>query len=186
MIEYPNTEDKNNWSVFLFDCPKERVAKLIVPLFKHAKEIVPNSLPNYTMRDWARDSVKISFRVLRDKDDRETVQKLEKAIQVLLEKETIKPIINPKGEHAKISGWSKDSLPKCKAYSRLSEFVVKLADENLFEPSIRNEMRHLAINMLFMREAAKYPEPFSFFVDLISNQIIRQPYPLHIHREYRL
>lgn len=180
MSDFPNTEDADNWSVFLFDCPKAKVEIVIVMLFKKAKEIVPNGLPNYTMRSWDENSIKISLRVLRDKNDKKVVQKLESLIAELLRKKDIEPIINPKGENAKISGWSHAPLSKCKAYNRLSEFVVKLAEENLFNPNDRNEMRHLAINMLFMREAAKHSEWFAFFVDKISSHIFPQPYPNHI------
>ena len=182
MSDFPNTEDKDNWSVFLFDCPKEKVEKVIMMLFKSAKEIVPNSLPNYTMRWWYENSIKISFRVLRDKNNEEVVGRLEKSIEELLERELAENIVvNPRGEDAKISGWSKAPLQKCKAYNRLSEFVVKLAEENLFKPDNRNEMRHLAINMLFMREAAKRGELYAFFVDKISGNIYPQPFPNHVY-----
>jgi hypothetical protein len=175
MNELPDTEDKDNWSVFLFDCPKDRVEKLIVLGFKRVKEIVPNGLPNYTMRNWNQNSVKISLRVLRDKKKEAVVQKLEKLTVKLLRKEhATNIIVNPKGKDAKISGWSKAPLRKCKAYNRLSEFVVKLAEDKLFSFDDRNEMRHLAINMLFMREAII---PYPFFVDLLSGQPVAQPYP---------
>ena len=182
MSEFPDTEDKDNWSVFLFDCPKEKVEKVIVALFKSAKEIVPNSLPNYTMRLWNENSIKISFRVSRDRNNEEVVGRLEKSIEELLKKERAENIVvNPRGEDAKISGWSSAPLRKCKAYNRLSEFVVKLAEENLFKPEDRNEMRHLAINMLFMREAAKRGEWYAFFVDKISRGIFPQPFPNHVY-----
>jgi len=182
MSEFPDTEEKDNWSVFLFDCPKEKVEKVIVMLFKRAKEIVPNGLPNYTMRWWYENSIKISFRVLRDKNNETIVDRLEKSIKKLLEKELAENIVmNPRGEDAEISGWSSAPLEKCKAYNRLSEFVVKLAHENLFKPNDRNEMRHLAINMLFMREAAKHGEWYAFFVDKISGSIFPQPFPNHIY-----
>ena len=179
MNEFPDTEDKDNWSVFLFDCPKDRVERLIVLVFKRVKGIVPNGLPNYTMRHWSQNSVKISLRVLRDKKKEAVVQKLEKLTAKLLRKERATNIIvNPKGKDAQISGWSKAPLRKCKAYNRLSEFVVKLAEENLFQTDNRNEMRHLAINMLFMREAII---PYPFFVDLISGQSLAQPFPYQIN-----
>lgn len=181
MNEFPNTEDEGNWSTFLFDCPKGKVEKLVVTLFNRVKEIVPNSLPNYTMRFWDNNSIKISLRVLRDKNNKEAVQKLENSMACLLNNEGIKPIINPQGEDAQVSGWSKASLRKCKAYNRLSEFVVKLAEEELFQPEDRNEMRHLAINMLFMREAARAGEWNALFVDLISEKIFPQPFPFPIH-----
>jgi hypothetical protein len=181
MSEFPNTEDEDNWSVFFFDCPKDKVEKLIVMLFKRTKEIIPNSLPNYTMRSWSKNSIKISFRVLRDKNNQKVVQRLERSIEELLSEEDISPIINPTGKDAEISGWSSAPLRKCKAYNRLSEFVVKLAKENLFQPDDRNEMRHLTINMLFMREAAIPPEQYSWFVDLISDVIVPQPYPFLIN-----
>ena len=175
MSEFPNAEDKDNWCVFLFDCPKEKVEKVIVMLFRLAKEIVPNGLPNYTMRLWDKDTIKISFRVLRDKNSEKVVGRLDKSIEELLERELAENIVvNPRGENAKISGWSKASLQKCKAYNRLSEFVVRLAEDNLFSINDRNEMRHLAINMLFMREAIK---PFAFFGDVISGEILTQPFP---------
>lgn len=179
MSEFPNTEDKDNWSVFLFDCLNEKVERVIVMLFKKAKEIIPNGLPNYTMRWWNEKSIKISFRVLRDKNSGEVVRNLEKSIEELLEKEHAENIIiNPEGRDAKISGWGGAPLRKCKMYNQLSEFVVKLAEYKLFSSDNRNEMRHLAINMLFMREATV--EPFAYFCDLISGKIIRQPYPLLI------
>lgn len=184
MSEFPDTEDKDNWSVFLFDCPKEKVQKVIVMLFNCANEIVPNGLPNYTMRAWDRNSIKISFRVLRDKDNGEIVARLEKSIEELLRKEIADNlVVNPQGKDAKISGWGSAPLRKCKAYNRLSEFVVKLSKENLFKPDDRNEMRHLVINMLFMREAAKRGEWFSFFVDAISENIFPQPFPTHFSIE---
>jgi len=179
MNKFPDTEDKDNWSVFLFDCPKDRVERLIVLVFKRVKGIVPNGLPNYTMRHWSQNSVKISLRVLRDKKKEAVVQKLEKLTAKLLRKERATNIIvNPKGKDAQISGWSKAPLRKCKAYNRLSEFVVKLAEDKLFSLDDRNEMRHLAINMLFMREAII---PYPFFVDLLSGQPVAQPYPYPIN-----
>jgi hypothetical protein len=174
MNEFPDTEDADNWSVFLFDCPKERVQKLVVALFKQVKEIVVDSLANYTVRDYARDSIKISLRVLRDKSKKEVVAKLENSIVELLRKEDIEPIVNPQHKEREISGWSSASLSKSRAYNRLSEFVVKLAEEGLFSPIDRNEMRHLAINMLFMREAlVRYP----IFADSISGDAFPQPNP---------
>lgn len=151
-------------------------------LFKSAKGIVPNSLPNYTIRWFDKNFIKISLRVLRRKSNREVVTKLENSIAELLRKERAKNIVvNPQGEDAKISGWSSAELRKCKAYNRLSEFVVKLAEESLFQPNDRNEMRHLAINMLFMREAAKRGEWYAFFVDAVSGNIFPQPFPTHVY-----
>lgn len=179
MKEFPDTEDKDNWSIFLFDCPKDTVERLIVLVFKRVKGIVPNGLPNYTVRYWSQNSVKISLRVLRDKKKEAVVQKLEKSTAKLLRKERATNIIvNPKGKDAQISGWSKATLRKCKAYNRLSKFVVKLAEDKLFSPNDRNEMRHLAINMLFMREAII---PYPFFVDLLSGQPVAQPSPYPIN-----
>jgi hypothetical protein len=57
---------------------------------------------------------------------------------------------------------------------------VKLAKRKQFNINDRNEMRHLAINMLFLREATKIPEPFAYFIDLISQQLIRQPFPIDV------
>lgn len=179
MSELPNCEDEDNWTVFLFDCPKTKIDRLMGALFKLAKEIVKNSLPNYTMRGWNENSVKVSFNVLRDKNDRQDISRLKNGILDILRKENIQPIIDPRGEDRATSGWSSASLSKCKAYNMLSEFVVNLSQDNLFSPDNRNEMRHLAINMLFMREAIRRnaPDPYAFFVDLISGGIFPQPGP---------
>jgi len=177
---FPDTKDRDNWSVFLFDCPKDRVQSLLVTLFRVAKEIVPNSLPNYTMRHWDAKYVKISFRVLRNKHEKEVVEILEKEICGILRDQAQNIVVNPEGRDAQTSGWGASApLGKCRAYNRLSEFVVKLAEEELFKVGDRNEMRHLAINMLFMREAAR-SEPYALFVDMISGRILRQPYPFRV------
>lgn len=183
MIEFPDTQNEHNWSVFLFDCPKDKVQKLIARLFDHIKKIVPNSLPNYTMRFWNKTTIKISLRVLRDGTKKEIVTELEMSVLEILRKEHIEPIINPTGEDQKISGWSSgDTLERCKAYNRLSEFVVWLADGNQFGTDDRNLMRHLAINMMFLREAAIIPEQFAYFYDMLTDTPLPQPFPFPLTR----
>lgn len=178
MGKFPKTLDAKNWSVFLFDCPKTRLEQLIVSLFDCIEQIVPDSLPNYTMRYWNTASIKISLRVLIDGSKKKIVKKLETEILKILKNEGIAPIVNPTGKDQEISGWSIGApLNKCKAYNTLSEFVVNLAREGQFSGEVRNEMRHLAINMLFMREASISPEKFVYFCDILTETVIFQPYP---------
>jgi hypothetical protein len=80
MQEFPETLNGNNWSVFLFDCPKTKVKELLISLFDSIEQIVPNGLPNYTIRDWSQDFLKISLRILREGSRKEIVEKLEKNI----------------------------------------------------------------------------------------------------------
>lgn len=158
----------------MFDCPTAKVKDLTISLFRVVKEIVPNSLPNYTIRGWNREHVKISLRVLRDRNQTDLLERLNSSITEVIEGVTEKiDRFDP--------SWKQGApLKKCRAYNRLSEFVVRLAEEDLFEVNDRNEMRHLAINMLFMREAVRRWELYALFVDLISRKVLRQPYPIQV------
>lgn len=181
MQKFPDTLNGNNWSVFLFNCPKNKVEGILLSLFDCSEQIIPNGLPNYTIRDWSQGFITISLRILRDGSKKKLVEKLEKNIMEILKKENVKTIVNPTGKDQELSGWSIGAtLDKCKAYNELSTFVVRLIERKQFNINDRDEMRHLAINMLFLREATKIPEPFAYFIDLISQQLIRQLFPIDV------
>lgn len=67
------TEVGDNWSVFYFEYPKDRLELWLVDLFHHISKIEEVKFPHFTIREFSPQFIGISLRILRDQNVAENV-----------------------------------------------------------------------------------------------------------------
>jgi hypothetical protein len=171
------TEEGKNWTVMVFDCPSDRLKRILVDLFGHIEKIKEAKIPHFTIRETVFSKyVTISFRVLRNQV---STQRVEQELKNFMEQEALQYQIDPVGnDHfAKCHAWihkdetnTKWNQKRCQALNQLSLFVVSLAQNSLFDLDDRIDMGHLAINMLVLQEATVSGSNAAYYIDFISGK----------------
>lgn len=174
MDKIEETENGNNWSVFVFKCLNHDWHHVLIDLFELIEQIDEADIPHFSVR-YGTPKLTISFRILRD----ETHERLlEEKIAEFMDKKGIKYRINPEGKnhfghcHAWIRKDKKNPKwprKRCEALNRLSRFVVSIAEDDLFDPENRFEWGHLTINMLGLQESIVGRG--AAFTDMITGKI---------------
>lgn len=168
------TENGDNWSVFFFECPTNRVRKVLVDLFLHIQKIEEARIPHFMNRQFAvTQHVGISLRVLRNQDDAKSVDgKLAK----FFEEEKLQYQKDPRGNrHAwlrKGETNSKWNRKRCEALHQLSNLVVFLAQNDIFNTNDRCHFAHYAVNVLVLQEATVPGSNQVFFWGIISGEAL--------------
>ncbi len=185
---------KEDWTVAVFKCEKTGWKKVLIALVDVVDRLQKQGKAksfHYTIReiDQTDDKPWISFRVYRD---REFADDIEKALDAILFKEIgegnyqvppkdpeFKGHINflPYDEPEKVAThWgTPDNWNRfCEFLNRLSVLVVDLARQDQFEGEKRQEIGHLALNMLGLREVG-YTRGALF--DLFAGKRERDFYP---------
>lgn len=167
------SEIGDNWSVFFFECPINRLRRVLVDLFKYIEKIEEAKIPHFINREFAvTQRVGISLRVLRDQDDAKIV---DSKLVEFFEKEKLEYQKNPKGNrHAWIPKGttnSKWNRKRCEALHQLSNLVVFLTKNSIFDASDRCHMAHYAVNMLVLQEATVLGSNQVMFLDIISGEL---------------
>jgi len=171
------TEEGNNWTVVVFDCPSNRLNRILVDLFACVEHVKEAKLPHFTIRYTVFSRyVTISFRVLRDQA---SAQIVERKLTEFMQQEALEHRIDPEGTNhfAQCHAWirkgetnRKWNDKRCRALNRLSCFVVSLAEDSLFDPDDRIEMGHLAVNMLLLQEATVPGSNRAYYVDFVTGR----------------
>lgn len=164
------TEIGDNWTVFFFESPTGTLRRILVDLFQYVQKIEEAKIPHFMIREFAiNQRVGISFRVLRNKDDAKMV---DGKLAEFFGKEKLQYQREPQGNR---HGWIRKGTTnlhwnrkRCEAIHQLSNFVVFLAQKNIFGSSDRCHMAHYAINMLVLQEAIVLGSSQVSFLDIIN------------------
>lgn len=168
------TESGDNWTVLFFECPTETLQKVLVDLFKYVGKIEGAKIPHFTIREFVVSRrVGISFRVLRNQTSAEIV---DSELVKFFEKENLQYQIEPKdNRHAWIRKGTTDlhwNRKRCEALHQLSEIVVFLAQNSLFDTNDKCHMAHYLVNMLALQEATVPRSDQVYFLDIISGNAL--------------
>ena len=151
-----STEEGSNWTVVVFRCPRKNWTETLRNLYSELDKQGLSLMPHYTIRffDASTDSLIMSFRILRQKED-------EAAITSLLEKflKDYEHEIDPRGssplsqyhEWRDTVGWTKD---RCEILSKISRFVLEIIRSDTSR-SDKEEWTHLFSNMAGIVEVIK-------------------------------
>lgn len=184
--KYPSTEEESNWTVAVFKCPRKNWTETLTKLYSELDKQGLSLTPHYTIRpfyDPFTDSLMISFRILRQKED-------ESAIKSLLEnflKDYPVHEIDPKESsplhqyHAWIAAeWTEN---ECVILSSISRFVLGIirSDTSLED---KEEWIHLFSNMAGVFDLLKVyrsPEtmlnPDQRYIDTVVNYFPKIVFP---------
>jgi len=178
MSNLPATEDGNNWTVMVFDCPSDELNRVLVDLFARVEQIKEAKIPHFTVRFGAFGKhVTISFRVLRNQAVAESV---EDELNKFMHSKGLLYRIDPEGtgHFAQCHAWihkgeinQKWNNKRCQMLNGLSRFVVSLAENSVFDPDCRIEMAHLAVNMLALQEATVPGSNSAYYLDLVAGRV---------------
>jgi hypothetical protein len=167
------TEVGDNWSVFYFECQRNRFESWLIDLFRHISTIKEAKLPHFMIREFSPHIAGVSLRVLRDQKVAETV---DTKLTAFFKTADLRYQKDPEGNH---HAWirkgetdSKWNKSRCEALSQLSRFAVFLAENNMFDTDSRCHNAHYLVNMLALREATKAKSNQVFFVDAINGMAI--------------
>lgn len=175
MSELPRTENGDNWSVFFFECPTERLKKVLVDLFRYVGEVKEAKIPHFLVREYfLAKHLGISLRVLRKASD---AKKLDDKLVDFFEKQKLRYDREPKGNrHAWIrEGKINPDLHKgkCEALHKLSNFVAFLAQNDIFDAHHKCHNVHYLVNMLALQEATTLGSNQMSYYDLIEGKALR-------------
>ena len=160
MPSFPVTEEGNNWTVVVFKCPRYTWVQVLRGFFTFLSRCKECLLPHFTVRDHDANSLFISFRILRRKEDKALVESkiLESNIRRLEHK-----IDPPKGhpffryyawigQNTRCERWTKE---RCEILSKLSKFVLDTIKPNTTLEN-RIEWNHLFSNMTSVFELLRF------------------------------
>ncbi len=159
-INLPNPTEGDNWTVVVFKCPRENWTVTLCNLFSELEKQKESLIPHYTIRSFDKksNSLIISFRILRNKEDEEIIKSL---IDIVMKGYSYS--IDPKeGDffftfHAwivhgnKADHWTEE---RCQILSKLSRFVLEIINSNS-NLKDRIEWTHLFSNMIEINEYEK-------------------------------
>lgn len=174
MTNEATTEIGDNWSVFFFEAPTNVLKRVLVALFKYVQKIEEARIPHFIIREFTvTQRVGISLRVLRHQVDAKIV---DDKLTRFFEKEKLQYQKDPEGNrHAWLrkgttkSHWNRK---RCESLHQLSNFVVFLAESNIFGANDRCHMAHYIINMLTLQEATVPGSNQVSFWDIISGKVL--------------
>lgn len=166
------TEIGDNWSVFFFESSTKMLKRVLVDLLQYVQKIEKAKIPHFIIREFTiARYVGISFRVLRNKDDAKFV---DSKLAKFFEREKLHYQKDPKGNrHAWLrkgttnSHWNRK---RCEALHQLSNFVVFLAQNDIFGANDRCHMAHYTVNMLVLQEATVLGSNQVSFWDILSGE----------------
>lgn len=175
MSDFPETEKGDNWSVFFFECPTERLKQVLIDLFKYLNEVRQAKIPHFLIRVYFPSKyLGISLRVLRKVSD---AKKLDGKLVEFFENQKLRYDREPKGNyHAWIRegeidpNWNKG---KCEALHKLSNFVAFLAQNDIFDAHHKCHNAHYLVNMLALQEATVLGSNQMGYFDIIERKTSR-------------
>ena len=183
---FPITEEGNNWTVFVFKCPRYNWIQVLRELFTFLSQCKECLLPHFTIRDYDETSLFISFRILRREEHKALVESkiLESNIRRFEHK------IDPPKDHSfyRYYAWIDKNTccedwtrERCEILSKLSEFVLDVIESNTTLED-RIAMNHLFSNMTSVFELLRFvqaPEeakrviPLNYFGDRDKSAVKR-------------
>ena len=155
MVAEIATEVGDNWSVFFFVSPVDKLKRLLGELFQYIDNFEEAKIPHFMCREFCvAQNVGLSLRVLRSRDDASFV---DSRLAAFSEEKEVQHEKEPQGNrHAWLRKGETDEnwdAKRCEALHRLSMFVVFLAENDLFDSDSRCHNAHYLINMLSLQEA---------------------------------
>lgn len=177
MINLPATEEGNNWTVVVFECPTADWKKVLVDLFDFFKKEEEVRIPHFTIRDFDHKGfqiLKVSFRVLGNED-------VEGRLGAFMKRRQLKFKINPEKDDPEfggdLHGWifkgersNRWDRRRCVVLNRLSKVILYMALGDLFDFDSRLEIAHLAVNMLALKEAISLDRMAYYFDSITGNR----------------
>lgn len=157
---FPTTKKGSNWTVVVFKCPRMNWVHILRDLFSRIEQHKECMIPHYTIRTFegASDSLVISLRVLRRRED----EKLVKSTMAELIKDydyQIDP--TEKDSFYDYHKWiergatsRKWTSERCVILSKISKFALEIIDSDTTKED-REEWAHLFSNVMAMFDVLK-------------------------------
>ena len=157
---FPITEEGNNWTVVVFKCPRTNWVEILRGFFSHIEPHKECLIPHYTIRafEGASDSLILSLRVLRRKEDEELVKsKMTEFIKGYeyqidpTEKDSFYNYHNWIKKGATSRKWTRE---RCLILSKISKFVLEIINSETTKED-KEEWTHLLSNTMAMFDVLK-------------------------------